>query len=59
MRRDRQILNLTEAAQRSGVSRRTLYQWIADGKLEARKLGPCIIVRLDRVLEVKATSKCR
>lgn len=41
-----------EAAAALGVSRSTIYEMIADGKLEARKLGGATLIRHEELVRV-------
>jgi excisionase family DNA binding protein len=45
---DRELLNITEAAETCGVSRRTIYNWLATNKIQAvRTAGGCVRVYAD------------
>ena len=49
-RRHPELVNLQDAADRAGVSTRTIRRWIADGRLVAYRVGPKVIrVDLDQL----------
>lgn len=41
-------LRMTKAVEAMGVSRRTLENWMRDGKIESKLIGRCRWVRLPR-----------
>lgn len=42
----RRLASMADAAEYLGVTRRTLYTWVHDGRLQAYRLGP-MLIRVD------------